>query len=798
MKKTLFLLLTMVLLPLSGWCADGDTFTITTTEGLTMTMMVLSEADKTCQVGDGSDHIKNFDGTISIPAEANGYTVTSIGSYAFYGCSALKHVNIPSSVTILGEKSFSGCGLTGITLHEGLTEISDFAFSTCTELEDVSLPESLTRIGMGAFNCCYALKSIDLPSHLTSIGSGAFFATALTSVVLPNSVTELGYSVFSGCEKLTSFTFSTGLTSTGKSVLIGCSSITNVVLPEGMTGIDDSAFRNCTKLTSVTMPSTMSHIGKMAFYNCSSLTKVDIPEGITMIDEYAYAYCKNIETVTLPSTLTGLQSWAFYCPEGQGKLRSVISRMQNPFDIDNTVFYNYETVTLYVPKGLQQKYRDIYTWNLFQNIVEMEESPTAIEPVIADGKTWTMYSLPVVAPENESTIGFLQVKLGNTMEMDGVTFHQIVFSEGYYGQNEPSDWKETGEYIGESDGKVYLYDKWSEQTVQVMDFTLSTGDTYRQLASNNPNDGYEDFVVTAVSDTIIALSSDKTPRKCLYLSRKGSNRIDDVWIEGIGSLTGSVYGAYIFLSAGAIPSLKTCETDDQLLYEVYHPLLKEGKTWNYEQVCVNIWDDSSETEDVSYVVSGTIEIENKTYYKMYRVAKNGSRYYCALREEGRQVWVRNEGEAESLLYDFGMAVGDSYMPLPYDGVNIQLADVKPVRFRNRVLDVLDYYNEGFIDFTIHLHAIEGIGCEAGWDIREPFMPIPTNGIFIIENFKSCFEDGVCIFRNEDFSQIPTGISCVQTAKRFLPSGMYNLQGQRLSEKPKHGIFIRGGRKYLVK
>ena len=51
MKKTLILLLAMILLPLAGWCADGDTFTVTTAEGQTMTVMVLSEADKTCQVG---------------------------------------------------------------------------------------------------------------------------------------------------------------------------------------------------------------------------------------------------------------------------------------------------------------------------------------------------------------------------------------------------------------------------------------------------------------------------------------------------------------------------------------------------------------------------------------------------------------------------------------------------------------------------------------------------------------------------------------------------------------------------
>ena len=72
-----------------------------------------------------------------------------------------------------------------------------------------------------------------------------------------------------------------------------------------------------------------------------------------------------------------------------------------------------------------------------------------------------------------------------------------------------------------------------------------------------------DFVVTAVTDTVIATSVDKTPRKCLYLSRPGSTNIDDVWVEGIGSLVGGVRGAYVLLSAGAIPMLRTCKQDGQ-------------------------------------------------------------------------------------------------------------------------------------------------------------------------------------------------------------------------------------------
>ena len=190
----------------------------------------------------------------------------------------------------------------------------------------------------------------------------------------------------------------------------------------------------------------------------------------------------------------------------------------------------------------------------------------------------------------------------------------------------------------------------------------------------------------------------------------------------------------------------------------YHPFLKEGKTWNYQEYYHNLWDDEQWTKDISYVINGTTEIDGKTYYKMYRTTEEGSNYFCALREEDRKVW-QYTADGDHLLYDFGMSVGDSYMP-SYEPLHFLLTAIKPMRFHdNQLLNVL-YYDllreEGPTNPPCHIASapiVEGVGCEGGWNIMELYAPIPSNGILQGEDFLSCYEDGECIFTADDFNEL---------------------------------------------
>ena len=102
---------------------------------------------------------------------------------AFYGCTSLKSITLPNSVTSIGNLAFTGCtSLKSITIPNSVTSIGDWAFSGCTSLESITIPNSVTSVGYNAFSGCTSLESITLPDSVTAIGTEAFSGSALTDV----------------------------------------------------------------------------------------------------------------------------------------------------------------------------------------------------------------------------------------------------------------------------------------------------------------------------------------------------------------------------------------------------------------------------------------------------------------------------------------------------------------------------------------------------------------------------------------------------------------------------------------
>ncbi len=278
--------------------------------------------------------------------------VTKIGDYAFYNCTNLSYMQLPSNLTRIGSHAFSGCcrletrtfegyidnvrnigsyafencsKLTSFTIPSGVTWISEGTFSGCTSLETLGVRSGLTSIGNDAFRGCRKLGSFDIPSTVTSIGSSAFrdcsTLNPFNGVVVPSGVTVLNDYVFCGCAGMQKVTLPAGITAIGRSAFSGCSSLTELTIPNAVKTIGNYAFDGCAGLEDLSLPAGVTQIGDWAFANCTSLKTMTIPEGVTEIPAYAFSGDSALESISLPASLTKIGLFAF---SSCGKLTKVV------------------------------------------------------------------------------------------------------------------------------------------------------------------------------------------------------------------------------------------------------------------------------------------------------------------------------------------------------------------------------------------------------------------------------------------------------------------------------------------
>ncbi len=282
--------------------------------------------------------------------------VTSISRYAFYGCSSLLTVTLPTSVTEIGYLAFKNCSkLKSVTIYNSKAVIGDDdydVFANCSSSLVLrgwpgSTAETYAETANIAFESAGDLTGqcgdevlwmID-PStgKVTVLGNGPMWdysyssgnespfdsSLAVTSVVINSGVTSIGNYAFYNCKNLTSVTISNSVTSIGNYAFFR-SSLTSVTIPNSVKSIGYCAFNTCYSLTGVTIPGSVTSIGSSAFASCRSMTSIQVAAGNTVyssVDGVLYnkqktkliAYPSGKKgSFAVPNSVTSIEANAFY------------------------------------------------------------------------------------------------------------------------------------------------------------------------------------------------------------------------------------------------------------------------------------------------------------------------------------------------------------------------------------------------------------------------------------------------------------------------------------------------------
>ena len=355
MKQTKLLLTTIVVL-LCSVMANAHDFEV---DGIFYN--ILSTTDLTVEVTNPTSPSSTaYNGDVIIPSKVTynncTYNVTSIGEDAFYYCTSLISIRIPSSVTNIGTYAFYNCSsLTSITIPNSVSSIGMYVFCNCTSLISISIPNSVTNIGNGTFNSCTFTKEnfinnssldaeendywgaeivdIEIDGLLIRNDSVIDCRPHVVSITIPNNVKSIGDRAFSGCSSLTSITISNSVTNIGNSAFSNCISLTSVTFPNSVISIGPVAFNMCSSLTTITIPNSVTNIGMNAFSGCTLLRENFVNNSSLNAEEHDYwgaeiadreingllirndtlLLCRsNAVSVTIPNNVTSIGTYAFY------------------------------------------------------------------------------------------------------------------------------------------------------------------------------------------------------------------------------------------------------------------------------------------------------------------------------------------------------------------------------------------------------------------------------------------------------------------------------------------------------
>lgn len=367
------------------------------------------------KIDEVKDYSSNYSGDLMIPCDVTydgvTFTVTDICWNAFMGCSDLKSITIPASITNItitsywkdidygvltsGSNGVKSIKVVGNSIFDSRNDCNAIIETTTNKLiagcDNTTIPNSITSIGTSAFVNCKGLSNLQLPNTITEIGESAFAGCSnLGAIEIPNSVTYIGSCAFMH------------------------SGLISLVLPDSISSISSGTFYSCNNLKNIEIPNSVTAIERSSFYACVSLSNVTIPNSVTIIGNNAFDGCRGFTSVTIPNSVTSIGTAAFSCYDSN--IVDVTCEALIPPSIyyysgsSFNTFNCYNQATLYIPRDSYDAYRNANGWRQFRTIQSLADLEidnlyfnfTSDSTVCVTYKTenYNSYSGDVVIPES--------------------------------------------------------------------------------------------------------------------------------------------------------------------------------------------------------------------------------------------------------------------------------------------------------------------------------------------------------------------------------------------------------------
>ena len=388
-----------------GFESGGFYFNITSSNQVTLTHSFKYSSD--------------YSGDVVIPSTVNHkgvtYQVTTIGEDAFYDCTGMTSVWIPTTVKRIEAAAFYYCtALTSVVIPESVYYIGDWNFYASEQLTMAFLPSTLSYMGIECFSDCDNL--IDVTCKATtppSISSNCFYYSTSRVLHVPESAisdyqaNENWSFEFKTIVAMTDYDFAYNnlkfdITGGNTAKVVGhvisspsdAYSIPNVAKGYKVTEIGREAFFQCEGITSMSIGTNVEYIGPYAFYLCKGLTSVDL-RNVKTIDDAAFGDCFSLIMVTIPSSVTHIGDYGF---GGCGLATIFIpATVQH---IGDRAFYGCSALTAINVASANPNYRSVNGVLFNKSLTELMAYPI--------GKSATSYTVP------ESVTRIRQGAFGNS------------------------------------------------------------------------------------------------------------------------------------------------------------------------------------------------------------------------------------------------------------------------------------------------------------------------------------------------------------------------------------------------